>query len=214
MANVIKIKRGANADLGTLGLGEVAFATDTKKLLVGFDNDNFVVNPDTVDNLTSNDTDKALSANQGRIIVEEYLDGKKFKYLTSAEYEALSDDEKAKDEMVYILTDANDNLIDLSVYVTKTEFVDYLDGKKFRYLTTAEYEALSSAEKNRTDLVYVLTDVDDFILDLSGYATKDEVNIKAVDIGIDNGVLKLKDKDGNFIGTGIPLDDLKNSMGL
>ena len=223
-------------------------------------------NIEIIDNLTSTDTDKALSANQGKVLKDEYLDGRKFKYLTTTEYEALSEADKAKVDMTYILTDVEDNVIDVSGFADKNELVkkldkptkdgttgqvlslnasgkpewkdnveiidnltstdtdkalsanqgkvlkdEYLDGRKFKYLTTTEYEALSSAEKNRTDLVYVLTDVDDFILDLSGYATKENL---PVDMVIDNGKLKLKDGDGNFVGTGLTPDELKTFLGL
>ena len=33
-----------------------------------------------------------------------------------------------------------------------------LDGKSFKYLTLADYEKLSDAEKNRDDIVYQITD--------------------------------------------------------
>lgn len=63
-------------------------------------------------------------------LVDNKLDGKSFKYLTFAEYEALSEEEKNRDDVVYQITDSkmsyNDltDKPDLTVYATKDEVAD------------------------------------------------------------------------------------------
>ena len=54
-----------------------------------------------------------------------------------------------------------------------------LDGKSFKYLTTAEFEELSSEEKNRDDIVYQITDAElsfEDIVDVPDFATKEYVD--------------------------------------
>ena len=55
----------------------------------GFDEDDRIICDAIVDNLESEKIDFPLSANQGKILKEEYLDSMKHIYLTEAEYAAL-----------------------------------------------------------------------------------------------------------------------------
>ena len=63
-------------------------------------------------------------------LVDNKLDGKSFKYLTFAEYEALTEEQKNRDDVVYQITDSkmsyNDltDKPDLTVYATKDEVAD------------------------------------------------------------------------------------------
>ena len=90
-------------------------------------------NIEIVDNLTSTDTDKALSANQGKIldnkistlsseIKDDLLDGHKFKWLTQVEYDSLNEEEKNNPLIEYHITDAS------SENGCSITFVDYNGG--------------------------------------------------------------------------------------
>ena len=110
MSTVTNVEEGLNTLAGSV----VNLVTETESLQNTIDG---II----VDNLESTDVDKALSANQGNIIVNEWLGGKKLKYLTQEEYDALTDDEKNNDEIIYNIIDAEEETIDLSNYALKSE---------------------------------------------------------------------------------------------
>ena len=66
-----------------------------------------------INDLTTGGTDKALSAEQGKIlknevntVISEYLGNKKLVYLTQTEYNSLTEEEKNDESVVYNITDA------------------------------------------------------------------------------------------------------------
>ena len=66
-----------------------------------------------INDLTTGGTDKALSAEQGKIlknevntVISEYLGNKKLVYLTQTEYNSLTEEEKKDESVVYNITDA------------------------------------------------------------------------------------------------------------
>ena len=70
--------------------------------------ENFLITDDIADNLTTDDSVEnherlVLSANQGRILEQEYLDQKKNVYLTQAEFDALTEEAP---NTIYHITDA------------------------------------------------------------------------------------------------------------
>ena len=54
---------------------------------------------------------------------------------------------------------------------------DLLGDKKLRYLTQAEYDALTDDEKNDENIIYNITDVN-----IDGFATEDYVNNKLANL--------------------------------
>ncbi len=116
--------------------------------------------------------------------VENMLGGKSFVYLTQAEYDELTEEEKSNDEIIYFITDAQDashthdnkEFLDglsednfeeisneigaletsMSNEVSRVEAM--LGGRSFVYLTQAEYDALSEEDKNDETKIYVVTD--------------------------------------------------------
>ena len=61
--------------------------------------------------------------------------------------------------------------------ITRQELDDFTGGKKQRYLTQSEYDALSDAEKNNPLYVWNITDAEE--IDVNTLATKQELNSKA-----------------------------------
>ena len=53
--------------------------------------------------------------------------------------------------------------VDLSNYITQEELNEYTGGKKQKYVTQAEYEALSDDEKSDKSIVWNITDLDEVI---------------------------------------------------
>ena len=116
--------------------------------------------------------------------VEKMLGGKSFVYLTQAEYDELTEEEKSNDEIIFFITDVQDashthdnkEFLDglsedsfeeisaeigaletsMSNKVSRVEAM--LGGKSFVYLTQAEYDELSEEDKNDETKIYVVTD--------------------------------------------------------
>lgn len=116
--------------------------------------------------------------------VENMLGGKSLVYLTQAEYDELTEEEKSNDEIIYFITDAQDTshthdnkeFLDglsednfeeisneigaletsMSNEVSRVEAM--LGGRSFVYLTQAEYDALSEEDKNDEAKIYIVTD--------------------------------------------------------
>ena len=75
-------------------------------------------------------------------IKTDLLDGKKLKYVTQAEYDALTDDKKNDENIIYNITDA-----DIPDYVTQEELNTAIAanaGPSVVMLTQTEYDALGS----------------------------------------------------------------------
>lgn len=116
--------------------------------------------------------------------VEEMLGGRSFVYLTQAEYNELTEEEKNNDEITYFITDAQDtshthdnkefldglsedNFEEISAEIGALEtnmsnevsrVEAMLGGRSFVYLTQAEYDELTEEEKNDEAKIYVVTD--------------------------------------------------------
>ena len=115
--------------------------------------------------------------------VEQMLGGKSLVYITQAEYDVLSDNEKNNEDEMYFITDAEDlshvhdnlellNSLDeeyfvnldseigeLTTNIAKVESM--LGGKSLVYLTQDEYDILSEEEKNDESIIYCITDAED-----------------------------------------------------
>lgn len=74
-------------------------------------------------------------------IKTDLLDGKKLKYVTQAEYDALTDDKKNDENIIYNITDA-----DIPDYVTQEELNTAIAnaGPSIVMLNQAEYDALGN----------------------------------------------------------------------
>ena len=110
-------------------------------------------------------------------LIDERLDGKSFKYLTLAEYEALSDAEKNDDTIVYHITDAQlsyNDLIDLPEIPSSVSQLNndsgFLTEIPEEYITEEELEA-----KGYTTSSQIPTNVSQLNND-SGFATETYVN--------------------------------------
>lgn len=54
-------------------------------------------------------------------------------------------------------------------YVIKDNSIEHV------IITEAEYEALTEEEKDRDDILYIITDAEPFVIDTNNFATKQEV---------------------------------------
>lgn len=90
-------------------------------------------------------------------IFEDLLGSKKIKYITQAEYEALTDDQKNNENIVWNIID-----IDIIDYVTEEELI-----AKTYATETYVINKIAEAELNDKEI------------NLDGFATKDELNAKA-----------------------------------
>ena len=116
--------------------------------------------------------------------VEEMLGGKSFVYLTQAEYDELTEEERSNDEIIYFITDAQDashthdnkefldglsedsfeeisneiSSLETSMSNEVSRVEEMLGGKSFVYLTQAEYDELTEEDKNDETKIYVVTD--------------------------------------------------------
>ena len=81
--------------------------------------------------------------------IENKLDGKSFKYLTLAEYEALSDSEKNRDDIVYQITDKQLSYNDL----TDKPYIPNIV-----ILTQAEYDQLEASGNEDPNVYYLISD--------------------------------------------------------
>ena len=77
--------------------------------------------------------------------IAEMFDGKSFKYLTQAEYDALPEKDQDRDDVVYIITDA----ADISHIHANKEFLDSLDEEAFLQMS-ADIIALQSNKVDTT----------------------------------------------------------------
>jgi len=97
-------------------------------------------------------------------IVNDFTDGKKQRYLTQAEYDLLSDDEKNMDDIVYNITDAEDKeltsrsnsyFIDLEKWGIHNGFIEdrgYVLGDDGKYLPKYTDEEYDIAHNNKEGL--------------------------------------------------------------
>ena len=82
-------------------------------------------------------------------LVDNKLDGKSFKYLTRAEYEALTEEQKNRDDVVYQITDSKMSYNDL----TDKPYIPSIV-----ILTQAEYDDLEAAGQNDPNVYYLISD--------------------------------------------------------
>ena len=130
-----------------------------------------------------------------KVELEERLGGLSFKPITQKEFNALPEDEKEIDGLVYIITDApsyeqdestfvtgeqladrvNDVLKDLTV-ITQTKLLEVLDerldGLKFEQISASKYKELVDNDNLAAGVLYVITDAPD--IDMNSYLTIEE----------------------------------------
>ena len=130
-----------------------------------------------------------------KVELEERLGGLSFKPITQKEFNALPEDEKEIDGLVYIITDApsyeqdkstfvtgeqladrvNDVLKDLTV-ITQTKLLEVLDerldGLKFEQISASKYKELVDNNNLAAGVLYVITDAPD--IDMDSYLTIEE----------------------------------------
>ena len=130
-----------------------------------------------------------------KVELEERLGGLSFKPITQEEFNALSEEEKEIDGLVYIITDApsyeqdkstfvtgeqladrvNDVLKDLTV-ITQAKLLEVLDerldGLKFEQITASKYKELIDNDNLAVGVLYVITDAPD--IDMNSYLTIEE----------------------------------------
>ncbi len=127
--------------------------------------------------------------------LEERLGGLSFKPITQEEFNALSEEEKEIDGLVYIITNApsyeqdkstfvtgeqladrvNDVLKDLTV-ITQAKLLEILDerldGLKFEQISASKYKELVDNDNLAVGVLYVITDAPD--IDMNSYLTIEE----------------------------------------
>ena len=119
-------------------------------------------------------------------------------YFTTADKEAMLSGYATESFVSESIANAQlggDGEVDLSAYATKEYVDDYTGGKKQRYITQAEYDALPDADKNDQTIVWNIVDAIDY----------NENNIPT-DLSLDNNTLYLIDSNGNNIGDGVILN--------
>lgn len=128
--------------------------------------------------------------------VREMLGGKSFVYLTQAEYDNLTEEERNDESIIYCITDAgnvshvhaNQEFLDSlnqEVFDNLNQDIDevrnMLGGKSLVYLTQAEYDELSEEEKNDEDVVYCITDAADISHEHANQEFLDGLNQEVLD---------------------------------
>ena len=121
--------------------------------------------------------------------VEDMFGGKALRYVTQAEYDVLSEEDKNNDNIVWNITDKEDlshthDNMDILSGITQenidawnnsqvvlpdnivtedklNEVRDMFGGKALRYITQAEYNNLSEEDKNNPNIAWVITDAVD-----------------------------------------------------
>ena len=114
--------------------------------------------------------------------IEQMLGGKAIRYITQAEFNELSEEEKANPEISWVITDKpeidasmlhNHDNMDILGSITQEqidsmatdeellEVKSMLGGKAIRYITQAEFNELSEEEKANPEISWVITDFED-----------------------------------------------------
>ena len=84
----------------------------------------------------------------------------------------------------------------LSNYVTKKNFEEFVNNSvEHIFITEAEYEALPEEDKNKEDVLYLITDGENLVVDLENYVTKD-VEWQKYKLTNDDGSIKYITNDG------------------
>lgn len=123
-----------------------------------------------------------------KVELEERLNGLTFKPIKQEEFNALPEDEKINESIVYIVTDTPSYEQDRDTFVTGAQLEDRmldildkhtvitqdlldnrLDGLKFKQVTAGEYNSLERED----GVLYVITDTVD--IDMSVYLTKEDL---------------------------------------
>ena len=127
--------------------------------------------------------------------LEERLGGLSFKPITQEEFNALPEDEKEIDGLVYIITNAPSYEQDKSTFVTGEQLADRvndvlkdltvitqerlfkvlderLDGLKFEQISASKYKELVDNDNLAVGVLYVITDAPD--IDMNSYLTIEE----------------------------------------
>ena len=133
------------------------------------------------------------------------LDGLTLNALTEAEFEALSEEEQNREDVLYIINNGESS-VPINV-ITKEDLDARLDGLIINALTEAEFEALSEEEQNREDVLYIIEttedDTDQIEYDMDEFSLKNYLkdNLKlqltnnTIDLVLEDEVISSINKD-------------------
>jgi hypothetical protein len=134
---------------------------DANKIIRIYDHDNMIFKADIVGNLESDVADVPLSANQGKVLKEEYLDNMKHVYLTEAEYVALMqvtvDDAAGAFEVVENIANADAEIsINDDIIVWNNKALEEAGG-----VLIAVGNKVNVVDDREDDVAYHITDADE-----------------------------------------------------
>ena len=173
------------------------YVTEQELNSKGLATETFVTNKIAEASLSGEEVDLSGYATKDELnsTIQDYTGGKKQIYLTQAEYDILSIDEKNDSSKVYNITDVAEQEIP-----TKTSQLQNDSG----FITSIPSEYITETELNEKGY---LTEHQD----ISGKANKSEI---PTDLMInDSNLLQLKDANGNAIGTGVTVSTSSSGGG-
>lgn len=150
--------------------------------------------------LIKSESDRAIAQENALLdninSVREMLGGKSFVYLTQAEYDNLTEEERNDESIIYCITDAGNT----SHEHANQEFLDSLNqevfdnlnqdigevrnmlgGKSIKYVTQVEYDELTEEELNDDAVVYFVTDAADMSHEHANQEFLDSLNQEMLD---------------------------------
>lgn len=201
---------------------DLSHVHDNLELLNSLDEEYFADLDSEINELTTNITNEIDRATEkeNEIIaevarVEGMLGGKSFVYLTQAEYDNLTEEERNDEDIIYFITDAgnashehaNQEFLDSlnqEVFDNLNQDIDevrtMLGGKALRYVTQAEYDELSEEEKNDEDVVYCITDAADISHEHANQEFLDGLNQEVIDAKQDKEDQNLLTENKTIVG--------------
>lgn len=159
--------------------------------------------------------------------VRNMLGGKSFVYLTQAEYDNLTEEERNDESIIYCITDAgnmshehaNQEFLDsLNQEVFDNlnqdidEVRDMLGGKSIKYVTQVEYDELTEEELNDDAVVYFITDAADMSHEHANQEFLDGLNQEVIDAKQDKEDQNLLTENKTIVGAINELQTLSEEL--
>jgi hypothetical protein len=167
---VNNVVAGGEIDLSDYATVDYVDSELTNKAELYHTHSQYSLNTHTHDDLIAKDAELLdminTKSNMADVYTKEEIDflrdNKRVVYLTCEEFNALPDEDRVLEDVVYILTDMDE------IYASK----EYVGNKRIIYLTCEEFNALPDEDRVLEDVTYILTDMEEI------YASKEYVDNK------------------------------------
>lgn len=215
---------------------DLSHTHDNLELLNSLDEEYFADLDSEINELTTNITNEIGRATEkeNEIIaevarVEGMLGGKSFVYLTQAEYNNLTEEERNDESIIYCITDAGNtshehanqeflDSLDQEVFDNLNQDIDevrnMLGGKSIKYVTQAEYDELTEAELNDDAVVYFVTDAADMSHEHANQEFLDGLNQEVLDAKQDKEDQNLLTENKTIVGAINELQTLSEELDI